>query len=206
MYYLELLQKFWDFNKNVLIGSNAIAMYLYLLKLGNDCNGYCIKVSDVEISKTLQITRKTVIPTKEKLRDLGLIQYETKNGIPCSYRLILNYNIHIQEPVKNKTISPNRKVGVTPVLGNFENNVTWDEFISYAQSLEGYESFMDNLIHEKYVSWTNSGWKNNYGRPITNWKSSLKSIFPYLVNQLDEIKPSLKSIPNIKYPNSSMDE
>jgi replication initiation and membrane attachment protein DnaB len=105
MYYLELLQKFWDFNKNVLIGSNAIAMYLYLLKLGNDCNGYCIKVSDVEISKTLKITRKTVIPTKEKLRDLGLIQYETKNGIPCSYRLILNYNIHIQEPVKTKLLA-----------------------------------------------------------------------------------------------------
>lgn len=41
MYYQELIQKLWDFNKKT-IGSTAIAMYLYLLKLGNDAESYTI--------------------------------------------------------------------------------------------------------------------------------------------------------------------
>ncbi|MCZ2083898.1 MAG: hypothetical protein LC112_06465 [Flavobacteriales bacterium] len=95
MYYLELIQRFWLFNKENQVGSTGISMYLYLLKTSNDNNRYDFKLSDIEISKQLGLTRKTVKCTKEKLRSLGLIQYQTKNGSPGSYRLILDYPLLI---------------------------------------------------------------------------------------------------------------
>ena len=91
MYYSELMQKFWHFNEKVEIGTTAIAMYLYLLKLANDTNDYAITISDVAISKTLGITRKTVKTTKQKLKRLGVIEYGTRSGIPSSYRIIVDY-------------------------------------------------------------------------------------------------------------------
>lgn len=97
MYYQELIERMWNFNQRIKLGSTAIAMYLYLLKLGNDANGYDVSLSDVDLSKILGITRKTVKQTKEKLKNLGLIQYKNKNGFACNYRLLVNYSLDISE-------------------------------------------------------------------------------------------------------------
>jgi len=100
MYYLELIERFWIFNEKAKPGSTAIAMYLYLLETAKACDDYDFQVSDVVLSKELGLTRPTVKLTKEKLRDLGLIKFRTKNGIPCSYRLVLSYSLETSEPVK----------------------------------------------------------------------------------------------------------
>ena len=97
MYYLELIQRFWYFNQKAQLNTTAIAMYLYLLKLGHDENRYDVCISDVKMSEALRITRKTVKPTKEKLRNLGLLQFENNKGLPCSYRLLLNYSLEFTE-------------------------------------------------------------------------------------------------------------
>ncbi|AZA49508.1 hypothetical protein EG346_15575 [Chryseobacterium carnipullorum] len=97
MYYLELIERFWIFNHTANVGSTAIAMYLYLLKTAEENDGYVFVLSDVVVSNDLGLTRKTVKSTKEKLRDLGLIEFQTKNGVPCSYRLLLNYNLQISK-------------------------------------------------------------------------------------------------------------
>ena len=111
MYYIELIQRFWYFNKENQVGSTAISMYLYLLKSSNDTNRYDFNISDVEISKRLGLTRKTVKCTKEKLRSLGLIQYQTKNGSPGSYRLILDYPLLITHPkVPEKQVKKRRNI------------------------------------------------------------------------------------------------
>ena len=75
-HYQELIQRFWDLNQKKHLGCNAIAMYLYLLKLGNDTKGYDLTISDIEISKVLGLARNTIKPTKEKLSSIGLIQYK----------------------------------------------------------------------------------------------------------------------------------
>ena len=77
-HYKELIQRFWDLNQKKHLGCNAIAMYLYLLKLGNDNKGYDIIVSDVDVSKVLGLARNTIKPTKEKLGSIGLIKYKNK--------------------------------------------------------------------------------------------------------------------------------
>ncbi|WP_123897788.1 hypothetical protein [Chryseobacterium carnipullorum] len=67
------------------------------MKTAEENDGYVFVLSDVVVSNDLGLTRKTVKSTKEKLRDLGLIEFQTKNGVPCSYRLLLNYNLQISK-------------------------------------------------------------------------------------------------------------
>jgi len=94
MYYLELIERFWILNQKAKPGATAIALYLYLLKTAKSSDSYDFQVSDVVLSKELGLTRQTVKATKERLRDLGLIQFKTRNGVSGSYRLLLNYSLN----------------------------------------------------------------------------------------------------------------
>ena len=233
MYYLELIDRFWDFNQKARLGSSAISIYLHLLKLGKDNDSYKVVISDVALGNALGITRKTIRPTKEKLRELGLIEFESKSGVPCSYRILLNYSfdIPIAEKVetektakvpsleiveKQKTLKRDDSSDeVVPKISKSSDKVSiddtskieksivvpkFDEFIEFARTLEGYQPLLDSVIEEKYHSWIENEWRNSSGRPISNWKSSLKSILPYLKNSQIDIAISVDSIPSIKRP------
>jgi hypothetical protein len=56
------------------------------------------------LSERLGLTRKTLKPAKEALRNLGLIQYENRKGLSCSYRIVLDYPLQVpgQEKVQQK--------------------------------------------------------------------------------------------------------
>ena len=256
MYYLELIQRFWDFNKTAKISPTEILLYFYLLKMGHENGRYDFKISDVELGKELGLTRKTIKTTKEKLKNLGLVQFQSKNGLPCHYRLLLNYSFEIESkksirneestivekdqnrevleifesilPAPNsvelieeveidndvkpssETLQQNQKIELEQEQKqereqlNLKNSKipSLNEFIEYAKSLEGYESELELSISEKYESWINNGWKNTSNRPISNWKSTLKSTLPYLKNTSGENSLSLQDIPNIKRPES----
>ncbi|MGA9212137.1 hypothetical protein [Kaistella sp.] len=233
MYYLELIHRFWSFNQKISIGSTGISMYLYLLKIAFDNERYDFQISDVAISKELGLTRKTVKSTKEKLQSLGLIHFQTKNGLPGYYRLLLDYPLPVFEPKKvneeeirkdeffqkeEELIFPSPTV--SPIQNLFENTVqkveaqssreksnnkntpSWEEFFEYAQTLEIYNQQLDFEIQTKYESWKNNEWKNHADRPITNWKSALKSALPFMKKTSESSTLSLKSIPNINRPKS----
>ena len=255
MYYLELIQRFWDFNKTAKISPTEALLYFYLLKMGYENDRYDFKISDIELGKELGLTRKTIKSTKEKLKSIGFIQFKTINGLPCHYRLLLNYSFEIEyeKSIKNEECAivekdQNREVleifdcilsaqNSVEVIKEIEINsdvkassgttekqkLEWkqaqkqeqeqlnlknnkipslDEFIEYAKSLEGYEPKLDLSISEKYESWKNNGWKNTSNRPISNWKSTLKSTLPYLINKSEKNSLSLQDIPNIKRPES----
>lgn len=229
MYYQELIERMWIFNQNNKLGSTAIAMYLYLLKLGNDTNGYDVSVSDVAISNILGVTRKTIKVTKEKLKDFGLIDYQTKNGFPCSYRLLVNYPLEVfkhektintiinakenhpsiekNESLKaleeNKQNAPKNKEQEINVIEDLKTvQPSLEEFMAYAKTLDGYETALDSAIKEKYILWSENGWKNNSGRPINKWKSSLKSTLPYLKDNTDNKTSFVEPLPSIKHPKS----
>ena len=255
MYYLELIQRFWDFNKKAKVSPTEISLYFYLLKIGYENVRYDLKISDIELGKELGLTRKTIKSTKEKLKRLDLIQFQSKNGLPCHYRLVLNYSIEIEPDISIKKeestiikkdqkreileifesiLSAQNSVEVVKEIEinsdikassgttekqklewkqaqkqeqeqqNLKNNKipSLNEFIEYAKSLEGYEPKLDLSISEKYESWKNNGWKNTSNRPISNWKSTLKSTLPYLINKSEKNSLSLQDIPNIKRPES----
>ena len=102
MYYLELIKRFWDFNKKARVSPSEISLYFYLLKIGYENDRYDFKISDIELGKELGLTRKTIKSTKEKLKNLGLIQFQSKNGLPCNYRLVLNYSFEKEPEISIK--------------------------------------------------------------------------------------------------------
>ena len=83
-----------------------------------------------------------------------------------------------------------------------------EEFSQYAKLLDNYVPELDLLIKEKYDSWLENGWKNGYDKPITNWKSSIKNIMPFLESELQSSNATSQKIalPTIKRPKSSIDE
>jgi DNA-binding Lrp family transcriptional regulator len=97
---LEILEK--HFNKTAKISPTEVLLYFYLLKMGYENDRYDFKISDVELGKELGLTRKTIKSTKEKLKNLGLIQFQSKNGFPSHYRLLLNYSIEIEPDISIK--------------------------------------------------------------------------------------------------------
>lgn len=216
MNYLELMQRFWDFSKINQIGSAGISMYLYLLKIGYEKKSYDFHISDVSASKELGLTRKTVKSTKEKLKSFGLIEFQTKNGLPCNYRLLLDYPLKIAKlekiqkvRIENSSFSPTsgtaeilttQKQQPSPFIINQKGIPRFDEFIEYAQTLEAYNAELDSDIKEKYETWLQNDWQNSSDRPITNWKSSLKSILPYMKSKDKKIQLSITTIPNINRP------
>lgn len=80
-----------------------------------------------------------------------------------------------------------------------------DEFMGYAKTLETYEPYLDSEIKSRFEDWKNNNWRNNSDRPITNWKSSLKSSLPFMKNQMERHQILLQSIPHIKRPKSQND-
>ncbi|WP_139422757.1 hypothetical protein [Chryseobacterium mulctrae] len=234
MYYLELIQRFWDFNQKAQLNTTSITFYLYLLNLASNNNGYDVVISDVAISNALGITRKTVKSTKEKLQILGLIRYENKKGLPSSYRVVLDYPISPPEFDKTEKLEFESGSNVPEVertddlplydllVQNIDNiskpedgtpvsdvskppisndqRPSFDEFLEYAQTLAGYEISLDSAIKDKYDSWVENDWKNASGRPVNNWKSSLKGTFPFMKNKTVDRDLSIRSIPNIERP------
>lgn len=228
MYYLELIQKFWEFNDKAKLGSATIALYLRLLKLAHENNAYVITVTDFCLVGELGITRKTIKVAKEKLSKYGLIHFESKAGIPTNYRIVVDYKI--QEPILSaeqetlptkvkklrsttkKQNSESKKIAATDTetvqkikteiqikpAQNFENP-TLKEFMDYAATCEMYRESLIPNIEEKYRFWQENNWKNNLGRPINNWKSSLKSALPYLEDSATTIKKG-GGLPKIKRP------
>src|SRR5690606_34481177 len=72
----------------------------------------------------------------------------------------------------NQTLSSNAFVGNSVSTLMPENLPSLEEFMLYAETLENYTPELVDLIKIKYDSWLGNGWKNGYGKPITNWKSS----------------------------------
>lgn len=240
MYYLELIQRFWDFNQKAQLNTTSTTFYLYLLNLASNNNGYDVSISDVAISNALGITRKTVKSTKEKLQILGLIRFENKKGLASTYRLVLDYPTRTPEFGKSEKLSSGSTSSVPEVertedlplydlsVQNIQNTSkpkdgipvsdvsrpqinnnqrpSFDEFIEYAQTLADYEISLDSAIRDKYDSWVANGWKNASGRPLSNWKTSLKGTFPFIKNKKDVGDLSIRSIPNIERPRTSLNK
>jgi len=211
MYYLELIQRFWEFNKEVKISPTEISLYLYLLKIGHDNNRYDFKISDIELGRQLRLTSVTINSTKKRLKSLGLIQFQTYRGLPCYYRLLLDYPFDTDSKNKKEDeisdiensrrftfLKANTKIEIkNDDIGSVPSI---DEFIGYAKTLDGFESQLEPAIKQKYESWLNKGWKNTSNRPISNWQLTLKSSLPFIKNSGEDNPMSLQDIPDIKYP------
>lgn len=228
--YHNLIQRFWEYNKSQPLGSTALLIYFYLLKLGHDQNSYSVSISDIKVGKELGLTRKTVKVTKEKLQNSGVIKYVTKNGLACTYTIIPDYlfqtlesetkpadtsilrvhqtrkrqkEIKISDAVVHKIQNPERSIEKWPPETRLHKRKstpipTLEQVYSYVKSLQMYDSSLDEPVKLKYLDWINNGWKNNFNRPISDWKSTIKNSLPYLQSSSKSNTVLIPTIPTIK--------
>ncbi|WP_165796555.1 hypothetical protein [Chryseobacterium sp. HMWF001] len=159
----------------------------YESKNGYSCSyrivpDYPLPILSQEKSQKVIIKHNPLILIVEKKENLPLV------GLPA---LSTPETIEQKEKVSYNSASEPFKMRKNPSL---------EEFMEYAYTLIGYEISMDPAIKERYALWANNDWCNNLGKPITNWKSSLKNLLPYMKNRIDNGQLSLESIPTIKPP------
>lgn len=131
----------------------------------------------------LGITRKTVKPTKEKLRNFGLIQFETKNGFSLQLQAVTQLSLKLEPVIQDIESKDNPQKGNDDKFGlALRNNPkimqkkdrdvppiydkdkllssgkipTFRRIFEYAQTLKVYETSMDSHIKEKYNDWSNN--------------------------------------------------
>ena len=87
-----LIRKFWEYNEKEPLGAVAAAIYLFLLEVWKKNEENDFSLSDTEICERLKITRPTIITLRQKLSSLGMIQYQSKNGLPGHYKILPEYS------------------------------------------------------------------------------------------------------------------
>ena len=92
MNYSELIRQFWEHNEKEPLGAVAACIYLFLIEVWKKNGENDFNLSDTEICERLKITRPTIITLRQKLSNLGMIQYQSKNGLPGHYKIFSEYS------------------------------------------------------------------------------------------------------------------
>lgn len=174
----DLFKKIFELNSRNKIGSNTLAVFTFILYKSEDIQKEII-LSDYEMARELGLSRQTVITAKNKLKLLGLLDYQRNPGFPN--RFILSGNefpnekptiIEIKEiPVENLKRIPEPKIIATNSFSKFP---TLEQFMDFAKTLKDYSEKLDNSLIQKFHTWENSDWKNVIGKPILNWRIVLE--------------------------------
>lgn len=199
-----LFQKIFELNSKNKIGSNTIAVFIFILY---KCEGLQkeIVLSDYEMARELGLSRQTVITAKNKLKLLGILNYESNRGFPN--RFIFNENelpieipkrVKIEEFLTEKiTLIPEPKIIANSLSSRYP---TLQQFMSFSKTLPNYSEKLDDVLIHKFYQWDQADWKNAIGKPILNWKSVLeKNMVMFELHHSLENNSALK-IPNIKRP------
>jgi len=137
MGYEAISARFWEINDREHLGGNTTMLYFYLLKLYNENSKRSFSYSDVDICKEIGIARTTIIRVREKLRNAGLIDFETKSFYPCEYKIILPYS-EDESSIEGETIEPNTREELLEL--EEIKNIDRKETIEYPHTYENSEN------------------------------------------------------------------
>ena len=204
IYEADLFEKIFELNSKNKIGATTITVFTFILYKCKDPQKEIV-LSDYEMASELGLSRQTVITAKNKLKLLGLLDYQRNPGFPN--RFILSGNefpnekptiIEIKEiPVENLQRIPEPK-NIAPI--SFSKFPTLEQFMDFAKTLKDYSEKLDDLLIQKFHQWENSDWKNSLGKPILNWRSVLEKNLMMLEISLPKENETRYKIPNIKRP------
>ena len=204
IYLADLFERIFELNSNNKIGATTITVFTFILyKCENPKKE--IVLSDYEMARELGLSRQTVITAKNKLKLLGLLDYQRNSGFPN--RFILNGNEFPNEKLKINEIKkiPAEKVNSIQAPKNVASDSqskhpTLMQFMDFAKTLKDYSEKLDDVLIKKFHQWENSDWRNTLGKPILNWQSVLqKNMIMFDSHQSFENNSALK-IPEIKRP------
>lgn len=114
MNYIELINRFWKCNNERPIGTNATALYFYLLNLCNSLGWKdTFKHTDRYISFQLGISVNTVRNSKNSLKQLGLIDFRSPQK---ASRGIEGVTLYSFSTLSNFDIVPDTVVDMVPCI------------------------------------------------------------------------------------------
>jgi len=200
----NLFEKIFDLNSKNKIGATTITVFTFILYKCEDLQKEIV-LSDYEMARELGISRQTVITAKNKLKLLGLLDYQRNPGFPNRF-ILKGYELLKEKPkiIERKEIPiehlnriPEPKIIATNSLSKFP---TLQQFMDFAKTLNNYSEKLDDLLVQKFHQWENSDWKNSLGKPILNWQSVLEKNLCMLEISLPKENQIHYKIPNITRP------
>jgi DNA-binding XRE family transcriptional regulator len=201
---VNLFEKIFDLNSKNKIGANTIAVFTFILYKCEDLRKEIV-LSDYQMARELGLSRQTIITAKNKLKLLGLLDYNRNRGFPN--RFILKGNEMPKATPKIGEIKENQIVELDQILepeiivnNSFSKYPSLKQFMDFAKSLKDYSELLDNLLIQKFHKWEEADWKNSVGRPILNWQSTLEKNMNTLEFSHSYKSSSLSDLPIIKRP------
>ncbi len=202
---VNLFEKMFDLNSKNKIGANTIAVFTFILYKCEDPRKEIV-LSDYQMARELGLSRQTIITAKNKLKLLGLLDYNRNRGFPN--RFILNGNQLPKQTQNTDEVIEESIDELEPILepkiitsNSFSKYPNLQQFMDFAKTLKDYSEKLDDLLIQKFKKWEEANWRNSLGRPVLNWQSTLeKNINTLDVSNYNE-SSSLTILPIIKRPN-----
>ncbi|SUX45626.1 hypothetical protein [Chryseobacterium indoltheticum] len=201
---VNLFQKIFDLNSKNKIGANTIAIFTFILYKCEDLQKEIV-LSDYQMARELGLSRQTIITAKNKLKLLGLLDYNRNRGFPN--RFILSGNqlpkaIPKTDEIMEDFIKELDQILEPEIILNNSHSKypSLKQFMDFAKTLKDYSEKLDNFLIQKFQKWEEADWKNSLGRPILNWQSTLEKNMNTLEFSHSYKSSSLSDLPIIKRP------
>lgn len=120
--YLNLIKKFWAFSHTKEINHSIISVYLLLLEEWDNNGQMNFSLSDKNICEKIRIARNSIKVAREKLRELGLIQFQIQKGFSIIYRVIEDYDFDFS--VNTQKSQKNSKLELNPTTETQKKEIT----------------------------------------------------------------------------------
>jgi len=200
---VNLFEKIFDLNSKNKIGANAIVVFTFILYKCEDLRKE-IELSDYQMARELGLSRQTVITAKNKLKLLGLLDYNRNRGFPNRFILKGNdsHNIIAKAEIKEDFIKELDQIVEPEIIvdNSHSKYPSLKQFMDFAKTLKDYSEMLDDLLIQKFHKWEEADWKNSLGRPILNWQSTLEKNMNTLEFSNSYKSSSLSNLPIIKRP------
>ena|SRR6218665_237852 len=201
---VNLFEKIFDLNSKNKIGANTIAVFTFILYKCEDLRKEIV-LSDYQMARELGLSRQTIITAKNKLKLLGLLDYNRNRGFPNRFILKINDLPKVIPKTDEIMEDPIEELdqNLEPEIifhNSFSKYPTLKQFMDFAKTLKDYSEKLDNLLIQKFQKWEEADWKNSLGRPILNWQSTLEKNMNTLDASNFNGSSSLSNLPIIKRP------
>lgn len=151
MNYIVLIKKFWFLQNYHSLSVTDIALYFYLLEVNNVCLwSNTFNRNNKRIEADLNISFNTLAVARNKLKQVGLIDFETKNGSPNVKYTLSNFD-KVADKVTDKVTDELASEVVDEVLNEVVEKVAdelTDEIIKQKQEKEKTKLFIPPDIEE----------------------------------------------------------
>jgi hypothetical protein len=201
---VNLLERIFDLNSKNKIGANTIAVFTFILYKCEDLQKE-IELSDYQMARELGLSRQTIITAKNKLKVLGLLDYNRNRGFPNRFILKGNQLPKVASKTLETMEDPIKELDQfleSTIVGENSSSKypSLKQFMDFARTLKDYSEKLDDLLIQKFHKWEEAHWKNSLGRPILNWQSTLEKNMNTLEFSHSYKSSSLSNLPIIKRP------